>query len=94
MIAMLFGNIPIAHKTGGLKDSIKDGYNGFLFNAYNSEALEEKITKAIDIWKHDKPSFEQIVAHALTTDFSWTKSAQEYLSLYEKLLRETMWTSS
>gem|GEM_PF-1180372 len=94
MIAMLFGTIPIAHKTGGLKDSIKDGYNGFLFNAYNSQALEEKIIKTIDIWKHDKPSFEHIVAHALTTDFSWTKSAQEYLSLYEKLLAETMWTSA
>ncbi len=94
MIAMLFGTIPIAHKTGGLKDSIKDGYNGFLFSAYNSEALEEKIIKAIDIWKNHKPAFEQMVHHALTTDFSWEKSAKEYLSLYEKLLRETIWTSS
>ncbi len=94
MIAMLFGTIPIAHKTGGLKDSIKDGYNGFLFPTLSSEALEAKITKAIDMWKHDKPSFEQMVGHALTTDFSWKKSAKEYLSLYEKLLQEIIWTSS
>ncbi len=86
MIAMLFGTIPIAHKTGGLKDSIKEGYNGFLFSAYSSEQLEEKVIKAVTMWKNDKPAYETMVQNALTTDFSWTKSAQEYLSLYNKLI--------
>lgn len=94
MIAMLFGTIPIAHKTGGLKDSIKEGYNGFLFSAYTSQALEEKTTKAVAMWKNDRPAFEEMVTHALTTDFSWAKSAKEYIVLYEKLLRETIWTSA
>lgn len=86
MIAMLFGTIPIAHKTGGLKDSIKDGYNGFVFSAYSSESLEEKVLKAINMWKDDRPAYETMVANALATDFSWTKNAKEYLSLYKKLL--------
>jgi starch synthase len=86
MIAMLFGTIPIAHKTGGLKDSIKDGYNGFLFSAYSSEALEEKVVKAVTMLEKDRPSYEAMVEHALTTDFSWKKNAAEYLMLYKKLL--------
>ncbi len=86
MIAMLFGTIPIAHKTGGLKDSIKEGYNGFLFSDYSSEALEEKVLEAVDMWKNRKSEYEDIVEHALLTDFSWKKSAREYLSLYNKLL--------
>ena len=86
MIAMLFGTIPIAHKTGGLKDSIREGYNGFLFSAYTSEALEEKVEKAVAIWKNEKPTYEAMVEHALTTDFSWKKHAGEYLKLYKKLL--------
>ena len=86
MIAMLFGTIPIAHKTGGLKDSIKDNYNGFLFPDYNSISLEKSVTKAIDVWRNDRFEFEKIVEHALKTDFSWTKSAKEYKVLYEKLL--------
>jgi starch synthase len=86
MIAMLFGTIPIAHKTGGLKDSIKEGYNGFLFSAYTSEALERTVDKAVDIWKNKKSSYETMVEHALTTDFSWKKNAREYLKLYKKLL--------
>jgi starch synthase len=86
MIAMLFGTIPIAHKTGGLKDSIKDGYNGFLFSAYSSEALEEKVVKAVTMLEKDRPTYEAMVEHALATDFSWKKNAAEYLMLYNKLL--------
>jgi starch synthase len=86
MIAMLFGTIPIAHKTGGLKDSIKEGYNGFLFSGYSSEILEEKVMKSINIWKNERATYEAMVEHALTTDFSWNKNAREYLTLYNKLL--------
>jgi len=87
MIAMLFGTIPIAHKTGGLKDSIKDGYNGFLFSGYSSESLEEKVVKATLMWQNDRPAYETMVEHALSADFSWKKNAEEYLKLYEKLLQ-------
>jgi starch synthase len=89
MIAMLFGTIPIAHKTGGLKDSIKEGYNGLLFSVYSSEALEKKVEKAIEMWKNDKTSYDAMVEHALVTDFSWKKNAEEYLELYKKLLGNT-----
>ena len=86
MIAMLFGTLPIAHKTGGLKDSIRDGYNGFLYSAYSSEALEAKVIKAVDMLKNDKPAYKTMVTNALKTDFSWKKNAKEYLFLYQKLL--------
>ncbi|MDP3245064.1 MAG: glycogen/starch synthase, partial [bacterium] len=85
MIAMLFGTIPIAHKTGGLKDSIKDGRNGFLFSEYSSDSLQKKLEKAVDLWKNDKSTYENMVKNALATDFSWKKNAKEYLVLYKKL---------
>ena len=90
MIAMLFGTIPIAHKTGGLKDSIKEGFNGFLFSAYSSEALEQKVIEAVTMWKNDRTTYETMVEHALTTDFSWKKNAKEYLTLYQKLLENQL----
>ncbi|MBI3984754.1 MAG: glycogen synthase [Candidatus Levybacteria bacterium] len=90
MIAMLFGTIPIAHKTGGLKDSIKDGFNGFLFSAYTSEALEQKVLKAAQMWKNDKKAYETMVENALSSDFSWRKNAKEYLNLYQKLLENKL----
>jgi starch synthase len=86
MIAMLFGTVPIAHKVGGLRDSIRDGVNGFLFDSYSAEQLERTAKKAIGIWKSEKQAFEKIVESALATDFSWKKSAQSYLDIYRKLV--------
>ncbi len=86
MIAMLFGTLPIAHSTGGLRDSIKDGQNGFLFSPYNSESLERQVIKAVTLWKKDRAGFEKMVENAFKTNFSWDKSAEKYLALYEKLL--------
>lgn len=86
MIAMLYGTIPIAHNTGGLRDSIKDETNGFLFSKYDSEGLEHKVMKAISIWRNDRTTFKKLIENALATNFSWDKSAQEYLTLYKKLL--------
>lgn len=90
MIAMYFGAIPIVHKTGGLIDSVKDGKNGFVFEQYSSEALQRAVEKALDMWKHNKPAYRQMVQNAFDTDFSWTKSAREYFSLYTKLVNNTL----
>ncbi len=87
MIAMLFGTLPIAHKTGGLVDSIRDGDNGFLFDKYTSEALEKTLKKALQIWRSDKSNYKKMVENAMDTDFSWIKSAGEYLKLYNKLVK-------
>lgn len=88
MIAMLFGTIPIAYKTGGLKDSIQDGKTGFLFERYNSVALERTVTKAIDIRQNHRVEFEQMIQSVMVKDFSWKKSGLKYLSLYKQLLAE------
>lgn len=86
MLAMYFGTIPIAHKTGGLIDSISHGINGFLFDRYTSLSLERAYNKAIYLRRSKKDEYLQMVSNALATDFSWGKSAGEYVRLYEKLL--------
>lgn len=90
MLAMYFGTIPVAHKTGGLIDSIKDEVNGFLFGRYTSLSLEHAYNKAVVMWHKDKRKYREMVAAAILTDFSWEKSAKEYLELYNKLVRETL----
>jgi len=86
MIAMSYGVLPIAHRTGGLIDSINNEHNGFLFKNYTQEALRETVEKAVNIWRHEKKKYKEMVANALAQDFSWDKSAKEYLRLYEKLI--------
>lgn len=86
MIAMSYGVLPIAHRTGGLIDSINNGNNGFLFNNYSAETLRDTVEKAVNMWKHEKTKYKEMVENALNADFSWDKSAKEYLRLYEKLI--------
>lgn len=88
MIAMLYGTLPIAHATGGLVDSIQDGVNGFLFTEYSSDALEATVNQAIDMRTHDESSYENMVEQAFQSNFSWEKSAEEYVRLYEEVLKQ------
>ena len=86
MIAMRYGTLPIVRATGGLKDSIIDGVDGFLFEDYSSFDLEKKLKDAVEIWQNNKKKYQSMVLAAMTKDFSWNKSAKEYINLYKKLL--------
>jgi starch synthase len=91
MEAMRYGSIPIARKTGGLADTIKnfkpekDEGDGFLFNEYDPYALFATICKAQAIFQL-KEEWEKLVKRAMEKDFSWEKSAKEYISLFSKTL--------
>jgi len=85
MIAMRYGTLPIASNTGGLKDSIINGKNGFLFENGKSLRLKKTIEHALNKMK-DKERFRKMVECAMKTDFSWDKSAVLYKKLYEDMI--------
>ena len=89
MIAMRFGTIPIVRETGGLKDTVKpyniftDEGNGFSFTNFNADDMLFTIKVAEGVY-YDKPEiWEKLVKRNMDLDFSWDKSAREYLKLYE-----------
>lgn len=90
MLAMYNGTLPIAHKTGGLKDSISDNVNGFLFENYSSVTFSNAVKKAIHVWNSDFKKYSEMVESALESDFSWEKSANKYFDLYHKLVTNTL----
>lgn len=92
MIALRYGAIPVAHKTGGLADSIAqydsksgEGY-GFLFSGYNSAEMLASIKQALGTYKSVK-AWNTVVANAMKQDFSWNKSVKEYLKIYELAIK-------
>jgi len=86
MIAMRYGTIPIASDTGGLRDSILNGKNGFLFKKGQSARLKKTIERALNRMR-DRDKFKKMVERAMKTDFSWDKSAVLYKKLYEEMIR-------
>ncbi|MBI4079158.1 MAG: glycogen synthase [Candidatus Levybacteria bacterium] len=85
MIAIRYGTLPIASKTGGLSDSIQNGKNGFLFKLNSKRSLVKTVKKALHIYHNEKHRYERMVVYAMRTDFSWKKSALAYKRLYKKL---------
>lgn len=90
MMAMRYGTIPVVRETGGLKDTVspyiawEDSGNGFTFAAYNAHDMLYVIRQAEETY-HKPEEWQKLMKKAMTTDFSWSGPAKEYLALYRKL---------
>ncbi len=84
MIAMWYGTLPIVHDVGGLKDTVKNGENGFVFNRYSSQALLISMKEALGVYGTEK--MQKMITASMRKDFGWEQSAVEYKKLYERIL--------
>ncbi|KKS31001.1 hypothetical protein A2380_02200 [candidate division WWE3 bacterium RIFOXYB1_FULL_43_24] len=84
MIAMWYGTLPVVHDVGGLKDSVKNGENGFVFNRYSSGALLTSLKEALSVYGTER--MQEMIQNSMQKDFGWEQSAVEYKKLYERIL--------
>ena len=84
MVAMRYGCIPIARATGGLKDTIKNGETGFLFENANTKSLLKAMREALQVYKNNN-HWKSMQRNAMAEDFSWGNSAKQYAALYKSL---------
>ena len=88
MIAMRYGTVPIVRETGGLKDTVspyeawRDAGNGFTFANYAGSDMLYVIREAVYLYKDYPDAFARLRARAMACDFSWARSAGEYLHIY------------
>ena len=90
MVASRYGTLPVVRATGGLKDSIIDcgdenGF-GFTFQSYNADDMYGAICRALGAYAN-KEDWPILVRRAMEEDFSWGRSANEYIRLYRALLK-------
>lgn len=92
MIAMRYGTIPVVRKVGGLADSVEEfdptsgEGTGFLFEEYSPQALLDAIRRALDLYAN-KEAWKIVQYNCIAKDFSWNKSAKEYIEVYEEALK-------
>ena len=86
IIAMRYGSLPLAHKTGGLADTIRDQVTGFLFSKCESCEFLKRVQVAVNLYFKDQKQWEEMVKRAMREDFSLEESAREYLRLYQRTL--------
>lgn len=89
MIASRYATIPVVRETGGLYDSIKPygaGGNGFTFASCNAYDMLYVLHEAFDTYKNPE-KWKPLMKKAMTTDFSWGRSAEEYKKLYNAIIK-------
>jgi len=92
LYALRYGTIPVVRATGGLVDTVVDTTpetigvgtaSGFVFEAYDSHALEHALLRAIDAHV-DRDLWGGLVRRVMAQDWSWDASAADYLALYRR----------
>jgi starch synthase len=91
MMALRYGSVPIVRRTGGLVDTVShhDPTNhtgtGYCFDRYEPLDLYTCMVRA---WEgfHYKQDWQALQQRGMSQEFSWHKSAQEYVSLYKSIL--------
>lgn len=91
LYSLKYGTVPLVRATGGLADTIT-GYdplsphpsaNGFVFQDYSTLALSDTLRLACDVYR--RPDiWKQLMAVGMGQDWSWARSAKEYVELYQK----------
>ncbi len=85
LIAMRYGTLPIVRATGGLRDTVVEGENGFAFEHRSRQDFIDAVTRAHRTFGTAK--WDTMVQRAMTSDFGWSASAKQYVLLYEKALK-------
>jgi len=88
MEAMRYGCIPIVREVGGLVDTVEDfdpknnKGTGFMFEKYDPMSLTIAFVRAFEIFRQKK-EWERLMKRAMAKDFSWERSAKEYIKLFK-----------
>ena len=95
LYSLKYGTIPIVRATGGLADTIFDTNgenlatgraNGYSFEVYEAGALENALGRAVETFRNDQNTWNQLVQTGMRQDWSWSASAQKYVELYEQTI--------
>lgn len=93
MLAMRYGSLPLVRETGGLADTVSNYDNGnaahgtgFVFDWATPDAIIGTMRWALNVYRENPTAWQTMQSRAMHTDFSWTKSAREYIHLYGQIL--------
>lgn len=88
LYALRYGTVPVVRNTGGLKDTVKDfgepdGY-GITFNNGDVGDFTQAIYRGVQLYQNSEKMMK-ICKTTMELNFSWDKSAEDYINLYSSL---------
>ena len=89
MYSQRYGTVPVVRAVGGLADTVRNfdpvtgAGTGFAFEEYSASALLGTLRWALRTYE-DRDAFRRLQRSGMEQDFSWDRSAREYVSVYER----------
>ena len=93
LYSQIYGTIPIVRNTGGLIDTVipydkdKENATGLYIYNQNPEDIYKCVKFACDLYKN-KDEYKKMQINAMSKDFSWNLSAQNYIKVYNEILNK------
>jgi starch synthase len=93
--SLRYGTAPIVRCVGGLADTVVDTNeetlasgtaNGFCFSEETYEACDATVRRAVETFQ-DPELRRQLISNGMHLDYSWSKSAQQYVALYQEVIQ-------
>jgi starch synthase len=93
--SLRYGTPPVVHRTGGLANTVVDATpeatkagiaTGFVFDEPTPAALTGAIHRALACYRQPR-LWKSLQFRGMQQDFSWRRSAQQYLDLYRQAMR-------
>jgi starch synthase len=94
MYSLKYGTVPVVRETGGLADTIVDAdertiaegvANGFSFREDQPPALSAALERACGAYRRPEV-WNRLVETGMRQDWSWARSARQYVALYERMI--------
>jgi starch synthase len=91
LYSLRYGTVPIVRATGGLVDTVEP-YDpatgqgtGFRFDNADGTGLIWALDQALAAYG-DRPAWQKLMKNGMSRDFSWERSARQYVEVYERVL--------
>ncbi|MBU6367628.1 MAG: glycogen synthase [Gemmatimonadetes bacterium] len=85
LIALRYGSVPVVRATGGLQDTVREGYegNGFVFHPVDAGEFVGAIARALEAYRTPE-GWAMLRARGMREDHGWARAAEGYGAVYRR----------
>jgi len=92
MYSLRYGTVPVVRAVGGLADTVVDyapgrrNATGFVFTEYKPAAFRDALARALELYREPR-KWRVLQVAGMRKDYSWDRSAAEYVKIYERAIK-------